>query len=105
MPSLPRPVVIAIASVVIGVWALSQVAVMFLPDYEPPAELHLAVMAVLAAVFGLQRSEDKDAAPPPQAPSPAQPPAPAPEPEPLPSGRESAADLIARLNQERRSER
>jgi len=103
-------VVVAIAAVVIGVWALAQVAIIFVPDYTPPAELHLVAMTVLAAVFGLQRSgESKDdgkdggkgsgkAVEPPPPPEPE-------KPEPLPFGRESAADLIARLRDERRSER
>lgn len=89
---IPRPVVTAIAAVVIGVWALSQVAEVFVPTYDAPAELHLTVMAVLGALFAVGKTD-----------RPAEPAKPAPDDAPaLPPGRVSAADLIARLAQERR---
>lgn len=102
---IPRPVVTIIATVVIVVWAMSQAASIFVPDYEPPAEIHLAVMLVLGALFGLRKGDQQqgDAEPPaaPAAPAaPAIPPAAA-EDEPVPPGRVSASDLIARLKQER----
>jgi hypothetical protein len=89
--------VTAIAGAVIAVWGVAQVADVVVADYESPAEIHLAVMLVLGALFGLRGSDgDKPDEPPP----PAAPPPPPPD-EPVPLGRESAADLIARLLQER----
>jgi hypothetical protein len=102
---IPRPLVTAIAATVIAVWAGWQVAAWLVPGLEVPAEIHLAVMAVLGAVFGLQRGGSGDALPAaldkPAAPPPAQEGVPA---EPPPR-RVPAADLIARLQQERRRER
>lgn len=94
---IPRPVVSLIAAVVIIVWGASQLAIIFVPTYEAPAEIHLAVMLVLGALFGLRR-DDKDEQRPSE--SGEKPPA-----EPPPEGRVSAADLINRLKQEPPPER
>lgn len=99
---IPRGAVTAIAGAVIAVWGVAQVADAFVEGYDSPAEIQLAVMLVLGALFGM-RKDDKDDKPDPS--PPALPPAPVPEPaqEPLPPGRVSAADLISRLQQERRA--
>jgi hypothetical protein len=98
---IPRPVVTVIAAVVIAVWALAQAAVIFVPGYQTPAEIHLAAMFVLGALFGLRKDdnqpdEQRDDKPTPPTPPPDKPP---------PQGRVSATDLIARLEQERRRDR
>lgn len=102
---IPRPVVSAIAAVIVAVWALSQAAVIFVPGYEAPPEIHLSVMLILGALFGMRKDGNGNGGEPAKPPPP--PPAPAPaqlegEPAPLPPGAVSAADLIARLQAERR---
>jgi hypothetical protein len=98
---IPRPLVTAIAATVIAVWAGWQVAAWLVPGLEVPAEIHLAVMAVLGAIFGLQRGgDDKPAAALDKPPGTPEPPTETPSP-----GRVPAAELIARLQQERRRER
>lgn len=105
---IPRGAVTAIAGVVIAVWGVAQVADAFVDGYDAPAEIHLAVMLVLGALFGLRKDGDDDRPTPEPAPAPAAPappavPVPPPElPEPPGPGRESAADMIARLQRERR---
>lgn len=90
---IPRPLAGGIAALVIVVWGLVQVADIFVQDYQPPSEIHLAVMLVLGAVYGARKDE------------PVKPDEPAPEPvpaaaEPGAPARESAADMIARLQRE-----
>lgn len=103
---IPRPMVAAISVLVIAVWALSNAAVVFVPGYVPPAEIHLAVMLVLSALFAARSKDDEkkpaEPAAPGAEPPPAAPPPPeAPEAEPPPPGGVAAADLIARLLAER----
>lgn len=90
---IPRPAVAVIAVLVIAVWAVTQAAQVFVADYTPPPEIHLAVMLVLTALFTVRKPDDKK--PNGEPPPPAEPTA-----EPRP-GEIAAADLIARLQAER----
>lgn len=57
--------------VVVLMWAATIVADIILPDYNPPPQAHLAMMAIVGALFGKQvigkayEDEDKRNGPPP----------------------------------------
>jgi hypothetical protein len=124
---IPKPLAVAIAVVITGVWGLSQLAGVLsrlgivAAGYEPPEAIHAALMIVLGAVFALRQSDKPSStpptpptsaapSPPPAAPLP--PPSPVPRPTPLPplvepsppSRTESAADMIARLRAEQQQQ-
>lgn len=105
---IPRPVAAAAALLVISVWGTSQIATIFVPNYEVPEALHAALMIVLGSLFALRQNKGEEnggstvSTPPPA------PPAPAPDPiEPPSSGRHGRSDgltfaeLQRRLQQER----
>jgi len=51
---LSQNVVNAVAVVVTIVWAVSFTADILVPEYEPPTNVHMALMVVLGGVFGSQ---------------------------------------------------
>lgn len=57
---IPKPVAIAIAVIITAVWAASQLGSLFVAGYEAPEGIHAALMIVLGAVFALRRSDAAD---------------------------------------------
>lgn len=53
-PQLSPGVVNGIASAVTVIWALSFLADIILKDYSPQANVHMAFMLIVGAVFGSQ---------------------------------------------------
>lgn len=50
----PRWFLLIIAGLIAFVWAVSMLAGIFVPDYEPPASLHSLMLAVSLGLFGFQ---------------------------------------------------
>lgn len=44
----------AVALTVTAIWAFSMVSDVMVADYNPPAGIHAALMAVLGAIFGIR---------------------------------------------------